>query len=175
MLTALVLIAFVFQSYQVDGPSMQSTLQTGDHLIVWKVPKTIAKLTRHAYIPNRGDIIVFTEPDMSACGQSSGKQLIKRVIGLPGERVVYKGTQVTVYNQSHPNGFNPDITLPYGALLINNNPSNVDVTLGKGQLFVSGDHRDNSCDSRVFGPIDNQDIIGKLAVRILPLNTFKAF
>jgi signal peptidase I len=169
------LISFVFQSYQVDGPSMQSTLETSDHLIVWKVPKTISKITHHAYIPHRADIVVFNEPNLGICGQSSDKQLIKRVIGLPGERVVYKGTDVTVYNQQNPQGFNPDKTMGYGDKLINNNASNIDVTLGNNELFLSGDHRDNSCDSRSFGPVAASDIIGKLVVRVLPLNTFKLF
>src|SRR5580698_6529783 len=58
---ALLLITFVFQSYQVDGPSMQNTLQNNDRLIVWKVPRTLARITGDAYIPNRGDIIIFNE------------------------------------------------------------------------------------------------------------------
>ena len=175
LVLAFCLITFVFQSYQVDGPSMQSTLETNDHLIVWKVPKTIASITHKAYIPNRGDVIVFSEPGLSDYGQDSNKQLIKRVIGLPGDHVVYKGTEVMIYNAAHPDGFNPDKTLPYGDKLINENPSNVDVTLDTNQIFVSGDHRDNSLDSRVFGPIDAHNIIGKLVIRVLPLNTVKRF
>lgn len=175
LVLAFCLITFVFQSYQVDGPSMQSTLETNDHLIVWKVSKTIANVTNRAYIPNRGDVIVFSSPELSNYGKDSSKQLIKRVIGLPGEHVVYKGTDVFIYNKEHPEGFNPDKTLPYGNTLINQNPSNVDVTLGKDQIFVSGDHRDNSLDSRSFGPIDAHNIVGKLVVRVLPLNAVKRF
>src|SRR5512140_403318 len=52
-LVALLLTAFVFQSYQVDGPSMQTTLYNSDRLIVWKVPKTWSKITGHPYVPNR--------------------------------------------------------------------------------------------------------------------------
>ena len=172
---AFFLIAFVFQSYQVDGPSMQTTLQTGDHLFVWKVPRTIARITHHQYVPHRGDVIVFNQADLEACGSGTKKQLIKRVIALPGERVVYSGTDVTVYNKDNPNGFNPDKTMPYGSKLINENPSEVDVTVGNDQLFVSGDHRDNSCDSRAFGPIATSSVVGKLAVRVLPAQTFTVF
>lgn len=168
LLLAFCLITFVFQSYQVDGPSMQSTLENSDHLIVWKVPKTVANVTGKDYIPKRGDIIVFNEAGIDGADK---KQLIKRVIGLPGERVVFKGTDVTVYNAESPNGFNPDKTLGYGDNLINQNPSNNDVTLGEGELFVAGDHRDNSLDSRVFGPIQADQVVGKLVLRVLPLNS----
>ncbi len=175
LLLAFFLINFVFQSYQVDGPSMRATLENRDHLIVWKVDRTLANFTNGTYIPNRGDVIVFNEPSGAEPGGVPGKQLIKRVIGLPGERVVYAGTEVTVYNKENPNGFNPDETMPYGEMIINERPSDVDVTVKEGEVFVSGDNRDNSLDSRAFGPLDADLIVGKLIVRILPLNTFKLF
>jgi signal peptidase I len=153
---------------------MQTTLQNSDHLIVWKVQRTLAGITHHAYIPNRGDVIVFSEPGLSDFGQDSGKQLIKRVIGLPGERVVVKDGIVTVYNKDNPDGFQPDKTLPYGKVIVTT-PGNVDVTLGESQVFVCGDNRTNSLDSRVFGPVDSKNIIGKLILRVLPLNTVKKF
>ncbi len=62
---------------------MESTLQNRDRLIVWKVPRTIAKVTGKHYIPNRGDIVIFTEAGLSQFGSSETKQLIKRVIGVP--------------------------------------------------------------------------------------------
>ncbi len=170
------LIKFVFQSYQVEGPSMQSTLEDKDHLIVWKVDKTIASLTGHQYVPNRGDVIIFDEPIDVEGGFSSDKQLIKRVIGLPGERVVYRGTDVIIHNKQYPDGYYPDKSLPYGNKLINKIPTpNIDVTLGSDEIFVSGDHRDNSLDSRIFGPLKTDQIVGKLVVRVLPLDDFKLF
>jgi signal peptidase I len=174
LLLAFCLITFVFQSYQVDGPSMQTTLQNADHLIVWKVPKSLANLTHRAYIPNRGDVIVFNEPNLSDYGQDNGKQLIKRVIGLPGERVVVKNGILTVYNKEHPEGFQPDKDLPYGKVIVTT-PGNIDVTVGEKQIYVCGDNRTNSLDSRVFGPIDSSNIVGKLVLRVLPLNAFKKF
>lgn len=175
LLLAFVLINFVFQSYQVEGPSMRTSLEDADHLIVWKVDRTVANITGMDYIPNRGDVIIFNEPAGAEPGAPSSKQLIKRVIALPGERVVFDNTKLTVYNQEHPEGFNPDTTMPYGDKIIFEKPSSVDVTVGEGQVFISGDNRDNSLDSRSFGPIDSDLIVGKLAVRILPLNTFKLF
>lgn len=168
------LISFVFQSYQVDGPSMQTTLQNSNHLVVWKVPRTWARVTGHPYIPNRGDIIVFNEPGLADYGQGSNKQLIKRVIGLPGDRVVVKNGFITIYDKSHPNGFQPDKTLPYGKV-IPTTSGNIDITLGTDQIFVCGDNRPDSLDSRVFGPVNVNNIVGKLVLRVLPLNEAKVF
>ncbi len=178
-LIAVFLTVFVFQSYQVEGMSMQNTLQDKDRLIVWKGSRSWAHLIGGQYIPNRGDIVIVNEENLSACGQS-GKQIIKRVIGLPGDHVVYKNGTYTVYTPKHPHGFNPDTTLPYGktgtALLSDPSPlGDVDVTLSETQLFVSGDHRANSCDSRSFGPIESSQIIGKLVMRILPLSQAERF
>lgn len=174
LVVALLMITFVFRSYQVDGPSMESTLQNADKLIIWKVPRTWAYITHHAYIPGRGDIIVFNESGLSQFGQTDSKQLIKRVIGLPGERLVLDKGVYTIYNQQHPQGFNPDKTLPYGKV-INLTSGNIDITLGKDQLFVSGDNRPDSLDSRAFGPINASQIVGKLVLRVLPLTSAKAF
>ncbi len=175
LLVALGLITFVFQSYQVDGPSMNQTLQDQDRLIVWKLPRTWARITHHQYVPNRGDIIIFTESGLAAYGQENTKQLIKRVIGLPGDRVLVANNTITIFNKAHPKGFQPDKTLPYGSNITLPAEQNLDVTLEANQLFVSGDNRTNSLDSRFFGPINTSQIVGKLAVRVLPLNKIEKF
>jgi signal peptidase I len=175
LLVALFIIAFVFRSYQVDGPSMQDTLHNNDKLIIWKVPRSWARLTGHDYIPKRGDVIVFTESGLNQFNDTQDtKQLIKRVIGLPGDRVVVSDGKFTIYNKAHPHGFDPDTTLPYGKN-IPPTPGNVDVTLGAHQLFVSGDNRPDSLDSRTFGPINADQVIGKLIMRVFPLGDAKAF
>jgi signal peptidase I len=171
---AILLTAFVFQSYQVDGPSMLPTLHNNDRLIVWKLPKTWARITNNAYIPNRGDIIVFTEPKLSELGQDPSKQLIKRVIGLPGDRVVVKDGIVTVYNSEHPNGFHPDTDLPYHREGTDT-AGDINTTVGPGQVYVLGDNRENSLDSRTFQSIDARNIVGKLVIRLLPLGDMKRF
>jgi signal peptidase I len=173
-LVALFLTAFVFQSYQVDGPSMNTTLNNNDRLLVWKVPKTWSRITGHQYVPNRGDVVIFHEAAMATYGQDAGKQLIKRVIALPGERVVVKDNKVTVYNNDHPTGFQPDKTLPYGNVIGDTNGS-VDTIVGKNQVFVMGDNRPNSLDSRAFGPVPTKDIVGKLVLRVWPAGDMKAF
>jgi signal peptidase I len=174
LLVALFIITFVFRSYQVDGPSMETTLQNDDKLIIWKVPRSWARVTGHDYIPGRGDVVVFTESGLGQFGQDDTKQLIKRVIGLPGDRVVVRDGRFTIYNKEHPDGFNPDAALPYGDD-IPSTPGNIDIRLGKHQLFVSGDNRPDSLDSRSFGPINADQIIGKLVVRVFPIGNAKIF
>lgn len=175
LIVAFGLITYVFQTYQVDGTSMVPTLQNNDRLIVWKVPRTWARITGHDYIPKRGDIIIFTE-NLSSLGQGSDKQLVKRVIGLPGDEVVVKDGIVTIYDSTHPNGFDPDTTLPYGkSTKIPTSPGNIDDKLGPHQLFVMGDNRPVSEDSRSFGPINADQIIGKLVLRIWPISQAQKF
>jgi signal peptidase I len=174
LLVALFIITFIFRSYEVDGPSMENTLQNSDKLIIWKVPRTWARLTHHDYIPARGDIIVFNQSGLSQFGQEDSKQLIKRVIGLPDDRVVVSDGRITIYNSAHRGGFSPDTSLPYGKN-IPITTGNVDVTLGAHKLFVSGDNRPDSLDSRSFGPINANQVVGKLVLRVLPIGQAKAF
>ncbi|MBC7708280.1 signal peptidase I [Polaromonas sp.] len=175
LLVALLMIAFVFRSYQVDGPSMQQTLQNQDKLIIWKVPRTWARLTHHAYIPNRGDVIVFTESGLGQFGQEDSKQLIKRVVGLPGDRVVVQNGTLTIFNKQNPDGFQPDKTLGYAYPNFPITSGDIDVTIKPNQLFVCGDNRPDSLDSRSFGPISANQVIGKLVVRVFPTNQIKTF
>lgn len=163
---------FVIRSYAVDGASMVPTLQNGDRLIVNKTPRTWAKLMGDDYIPDRGDIIVFSQPGVP--GVKGEKQLIKRVIGLPGERVTVKNGFVTVYNTNYPNGFDPDISEGYQTRL-SSLADPIDISLKDSQLYVLGDNRTNSEDSRYFGPVQASKIVGKLAFRLLPLGEARRF
>jgi signal peptidase I len=169
---AIFLNTFVIQSYQVDGQSMEKTLQNDDRLIVNKVPRTVARLTHHQYVPRRGQIIIFNQAGLP--GFIGEKQLIKRVIGLPGERVVVKDGHITIYNAQHPGGFNPD-TVGIYHIDATQTVGNVDVRLQKDELFVCGDNRPNSEDSRYFGPIKTDQVVARLVMRIMPLNKAKGF
>lgn len=176
LLVAFALIAWVFQSYEVDGPSMQTTLSNNDRLIVWKVPRTIARITGHQYVPHRGDIIIFVESGLSNFGSSDSKQLIKRVIALPGERVTIHNGVLTVYNKQHPDGFVPDKTMSYGKVVNESTDERENTwTLGPNEIFVCGDNRPNSLDSRTFGPITTDQIVGKLVLRLLPIGKIEKF
>jgi signal peptidase I len=174
LIIAALLTMFVFQQYQVDGSSMRTTLQNGNRLIVDKVPRTWARITGHPYIPKRGDIIVFVENGLYGLNDSGSDQLIKRVIGLPGDRVVIRNGYVTIYDKAHPNGFRPDATLPYGKV-IPYTSGNLDLVIPKDEVFVMGDNRGDSLDSRIFGPVPVSNIIGQLVVRIYPINEVSKF
>lgn len=174
-LLAVFITAFVFQSYQVDGQSMETTLQNNDRLIIWKVARTWARLTNNDYVPERGDVVVFVKRGLYEDAGGKEKQLIKRVIALPGERVVVKDGKLLVFNAENQAGFSPDDTMGYGPSIQGATEGTVDVTVGEGEVFVCGDNRGNSLDSRFFGPIPEQDIVGKLAARILPINKAEKF
>lgn len=170
-LFALFMIVFVFQSYVVDGSSMEPTLQNGNRVFILKLPKSVASLQNKVFVPTRGEIIVFKKPS------DPGVQLIKRVIGLPGERVVVKDNKITVYNADFPEGFNPDTAGGYGSTLAPTG-GETDVIVGKGELFVSGDNREpgGSLDSRTgLGLVPTENIVGRLWIRYFPLSEFKTF
>ncbi|MCA9347896.1 signal peptidase I [Candidatus Saccharibacteria bacterium] len=172
---ALMITAYVFQSYEVDGPSMETTLQDKDRLIVWKMGHTLSKISKKPYIPDRGAIIVFTKKGMYDFSGGKEKQLIKRVIALPGERVSIHDGAVTVFNDQNPEGFNPDITLGIKSQLSGPTEGEFYEEVEEGEVYVMGDHRNNSLDSRAFGPIPSEDIVGTLSARILPLSAINKF
>lgn len=165
---------YVFRSFNVEGPSMEKTMYTGDRLIVNRLPATWAQLQNKSYIPERGQIIVFKNPQYT--GNSVEEFIVKRVIAFPGERVVLKDGQYTVYNTGNPAGFNPDDAN-------NGEPGSptsgsVDMVVPEGELFVSGDHREDnySYDSRNgLGTIPFYDIIGPVALRIYPFTDIRTF
>ena len=100
--------------------------------------------------------------------------MIKRVVGLPGDRVVVKDGTLTIYNKQHPDGFQPDRTFPYGSV-ITTTSGNTDLVVAENQVFVCGDNRANSLDSRSFGPVDAKDIVVKLAFRVYPFSKADSF
>lgn len=155
---------------------MESTMYTGDRLIVNRIPVTISQLQNKQYTPERGQIIVFKNPNYNS---SLGKDeyIVKRVIAFAGERVTVKNGIVTVFNSEHPAGFNPDTTVN------KNEPGkptsgDVDTTVTEETIFVMGDHREGnySCDSRnCMGTIPLFDIIGPVSLRIYPFNKIRGF
>ncbi len=169
ILIAAFINAFIFRPYQVDGTSMTPTLQNNDRLIVIKVARTWARITGHDFIPKRGTIIVLDTT------LGNDKQLVKRVIGLPGERVVVKDGTVTIYNKDNPNGFDPDNT-SWGKNLAPT-AGNVDVVVPPDELFICGDNRvpGGSNDSRSqVGTVPADHVIGVAKFRILPVNKARA-
>lgn len=171
-LIALIMVTSVFQVYEVDGQSMESTLHDNDRLVVLKVPRTWASITGGNYIPDRYNIIVFNQ-----IGQQDfygERQLIKRVVGLPGDRVVISKGIVKVYNDEHSQGYNVDKQGPEQAAT-ENTSGNVDITVPDNEVFVLGDNRQNSSDSRVFGTVPVDQIVGKLSIRFYPFDQTDVF
>lgn len=166
--------AFIFRTFSVVGPSMERTMYTGDRLIVNRLPVTSAQLRNQTYVPERGQIIVFKNPNYTV--GSPDEYIVKRVIAFPGERVVVADGRITVYNAEHPDGFNPD-DANRGEPGSPTSGSK-DMTVPEGTLFVAGDHRqDNwSLDSRSgLGTIPYYDVVGPVGVRIWPFDKIRTF
>lgn len=173
-LLAVLITVFVFRTYQVDGPSMETTLQDNDRLIINKVPRTLSKITHNDYIPKRYNIIVFNHQGEFSGSDVTKRQLIKRVIAVPGDRIVIKDSVVTIYNSENPNGLLVDKVGPEAAV-IENTSGNIDETIGEGEVFVMGDNRANSLDSRNLGTVRSEDIIGKLNFRLYPFSKWESY
>jgi len=169
-LLVFIILSFGLQSFHVVGTSMTPTLQEGDRLLISKLGRTWGKITNDPYVPNRGDIIVFKSP-------TDGIELVKRVIGLPGERVVLESGKFTVFNEDNPKGFNPDDVFPEGKNLAYT-AGNVNVVIPEGEIFVSGDNRvpGGSLDSRSsLGTVPVDNIDGRLILRVLPITEARTF
>jgi signal peptidase I len=154
---------FVAQPFKVQQQSMETTLMPDQYVLV-------DKLTPRWSAYTRGDIVVFDPPETWSSG--AGVPFIKRVIGLPGDEVELRDGLVYV------NGVKLDE--PYIFKDEDGVPQTTDPTAGgatewlvpDGELFVMGDHRDNSADSRNFGPIELTHVVGRAWLRYWPFDTF---
>lgn len=186
VLGTIILNAFVFRSYNVVGSSMENTFHNEDRVIVNRLLVSWDHFLGKEYVPQRGDVIVFANGAASGpltCEALSGHAdqfLIKRVIAFPGERVVVKNGEVTVYNDEYPDGFHPDDDTRIDE---NNGPKTnssgeVDMVVPNGELFVAGDNREgaHSLDSRSgLGTVPYCRVIGPVLMRIYPLNKISFF
>lgn len=142
---------FLFQAFYIPSVSMENTLKVGDRVLV-------NKLSYDFHDVRRGDIVVFRSPPGEA--NATVKDLIKRVIGLPGETVEARDGHVLVDGQA--------LNEPYvrdGASTSPLDPHKVP----PGHVWVMGDNRQNSKDSRFFGPIDEHLIVGRAFIRVWPI------
>lgn len=143
---------FIAQPFIVDGASMDPTFRNGQYLIV-------DQLTYQFKETERGSVLIFKFP------LDPRKYFIKRVIGLPGETVRLSHGQVTIINEQYPNGLVLDE--PYVKFPKNDNTS---ITLKEGEYFVMGDNRLGSADSRIWGSVPEENIIGRPILRFYPPN-----
>ena len=154
LLTLLIVLPFrmfIAKPFIVDGASMSPTFETGHYLIIDEISYKIKNV-------ERGDIIVFKYP------KDTTRFFIKRVIGLPGETVLIKDGKVTIKNDDFPNGF--QIKEDY---VKNISHKNIQQTLSDNEYFVMGDNRANSSDSRIWGAVNKNLIVGKVLLRLFPL------
>lgn len=160
-----VIRTYVAQPFLVRGRSMEQTFSDGDYLVV-------DELSYRFREPKRFEVIVFKTDFLTE--NAPQEYYIKRIIGLPGDRVVIKDGKVLVYEN---NSIIPtELSEAYIADGIQTlAPELVDITLGENKYFVLGDNRGNSSDSRYWGELDKSYIVGKPMVRLLPLNNLTFF
>ena len=151
--------SFLIQPFYVKGASMEPTFHDHQYLIINEISYRFNPIAR-------GDVVVFRYP------KDPQQYFIKRIIGLPGERVVVRDGKIKIYNDDFKNGVEIsenmylDTTLTMGTK---------DVVLGDDEFFVLGDNRDASLDSRSFGSVPKRLIVGKVWLRGYPFSQFKIF
>lgn len=149
----IIVIVYVATLQQVVGPSMDSTLKNQDIVILSKSHYKIFDMKRF-------DIIAFNYADT--------KYLIKRVIGLPGDKVEYKDNVLYINGKVVEEEFlNGHTTKDFDTLSLGYE------TIPEGKYLVLGDNRENSLDSRTIGLIDEDDVLGKVSIKIWPFYEFK--
>jgi signal peptidase I len=160
-----VITTYIAQPFLVKGRSMEQTFSDGDYLIV-------DQLTYNFADPKRSEVIVFHTEFIP--GGSEREYYIKRVIGIPGDRIVIKDGGVLLYenNAETPTFLDEDYIID-GLKTLSQEP--VDVVLKANQYFVLGDNRGNSSDSRYWGPVNKAYIVGKPLIRLFPFNTITIF
>lgn len=151
---------FIAQPFIVSGASMYPSFKDGEYLIVDQISLNFEK-------PKRGEVVIFRYPN------DVRTFFIKRVIGLPGEKISIKSGIVTIKNDEHPEGFTLDDS--YVEESKKKHENFPEEQLGEGQYFVMGDNRNGSFDSREWGPVSENLIVGKPFVRVLPVSRLDVF
>ncbi len=170
VIVAVVLRTFVVATYSIPSGSMEPTLQIGDRIVV-------DKLSYHLHGVGRGNIIVFSTPPKEDCAGPPVADLVKRVIGLPDETISLSRGQVYIDGHVLAEPWLPpaerNVTYP--------GPAGTPYSLYRpyriptGDVYVMGDNRTESCDSRYWGPVSESSIVGKVDLRIWPLSRFAFF
>jgi len=150
---------FIAQPFIVSGASMDPTFYDGEYIIV-------DELSYRFSLPERGETIIFKYP------RDPSKYFIKRIIGLPRETVIIDNGTITIKNDENPQGVT--LTEPYVAAL-NSKLDTLSITLKEDEYYVLGDNRRVSSDSRAWGPVKENLIVGRPFVRLYPLRTLALF
>ncbi len=160
---ALVVKLFLLQAFYIPSLSMYPTLHIGDRVLV-------NKLSYRLHDVNRGDVIVFERPASET--SSTIPDLIKRVVAISGESVVIKDGSVFVDGTRLNENYLPDGTVTSTANAPNKCTEQAPCVIPNGQVWVMGDNRSDSKDSRYFGPIDKSSIVGRAFITVWPLGRF---
>lgn len=167
---------FLFQPFIVRGISMEPTFSESEYLITNEFGYKYTEISlfgkglfdvKPSKEFNRHEVVVFRSP-------AKDKEFyIKRIIGLPGERIEIKDGMITIYNEEHKDGF----VLDESVYLSEGRKTNglVDMVLADDEYFVMGDNRMHSSDSRSFGPVNKSEFIGKVLLRAWPFSRFDVF
>lgn len=152
----IVVYLFIIAPNQVKGASMEPSFYSGDYILT-------SKMTYRFRTPERGDVVVFRAP------KNPDIEYIKRIIGLPGDTIVIQNSEVYVNNRRLDEQYIAEKTNIWETGFIR---EGVPVTVPQGSLFVMGDNRTHSSDSREFGYIDQDSIIGQVFFRYFPAQSF---
>ncbi|MAJ89587.1 MAG: signal peptidase I [Acidimicrobiaceae bacterium] len=160
---ALLIKAFLLQAFYIPSESMTDTLNVNDRVLVNKLSYRIGDI-------DRGDIVVFEKPPAAP---GSITDFIKRVAALPGETITFVDGEVFIDGQLLNEPYLDGDTNPNSAVIVSegctNTPAADRCTLAEGWYFVLGDNRNNSTDSRSFGPIEEDAIVGRAFLKVWPL------
>ncbi len=150
-LVLFLVIRQVVQNYRIESHSMEPNFYEGQFVLV-------SKLAYKLGTPHRGEVVVFHNPN------NTDEDYIKRIIGLPGDQVEVVGDAIYINGQLLPQPYEHNLNLEgsnYGPIVVPDN-----------SIFVMGDNRPRSSDSRAIGPIDERLVVGRAWLRIWPLNLF---
>ena len=162
MAILLVVYIFIVQPHQVDGHSMDPTLQDREYLLT-------SKLSYRFGLPQRGDIVVFHAPQVACPSYGLGNcDFIKRVIAFPGEKIALIDGVFHINDEPLIEDYLPEGTVTESSYLA----AGREVVLGEDEFFVAGDNRVHSSDSRVWGPIKRNAIVGRVFFSYWPMETF---
>ena len=161
VLLALVVKVFLLQAFYIPSPSMYPTLKEGDRVLV-------NKLSYRLHDVNRGDVVVFERPASEA--PSAIPELIKRVIGLPGDAITFRGGRVYVNGTPLDESYLPSGVTTSADFAPNRCTVEAPCLVPPSAVWVMGDNRNDSKDSRYFGPIPESSIVGRAFVIVWPLS-----
>lgn len=156
----LIVYLTLVQPHQVNGQSMVPNFQSGEYLLTDKVSFKLRN-------PEQGEVVVFHAPEAAHCAQGTGCDFIKRVIAVPGDTISVKNNHYVVNGQVLEENYIPS---DFKTLPGNYTEDGRVITLSANEYFVSGDNRPYSSDSRQWGPITKNEIVGRAFFRYWPIN-----